>query len=232
MQKLDEIRNECELQTVQAAEFVIQTGQRKFYIYTPKQSDLFITCDSPSSNANGVGGKMKEKYTITDYVEITMSELCRGALPNHVFYTGTDITSEFEMNLESISMNLTELFEDNIMNEQSLVELMEEKSSTGGKMNIRDIRKSYDLTKITYHQKKINMWLYCALSIIGLIALVGIGCKFKNKLPGMSREKKGSAVNTYISMSKIDTDAENGHHQCATKSDEKKSEVAKITSSS
>ena len=115
--------------------------------------------------------------------------------------------------------------------EQTLVELIDEESSTGSKMSIKDIRKTYDLRKITYHEKKTNIWVYCALSIVATISIVAVACKFKNRLPVRSIEQKRGAVNTYISMDTMESDTEMGYPKLG-ETVAQKSEAAKITTSS
>ena len=61
--KIGEIKDNCELHSVPTTEFVVQTGQGRFYIFAPKNSDLFITCESLEATGTGVGDSMKEKYS-------------------------------------------------------------------------------------------------------------------------------------------------------------------------
>ena len=100
-------------------------------------------------------------------------------------------------------------------------------------MTIRDIRKRYDLRKITYHQQKTNIWTYGLIVVVAAILVLAVACQLKKRLSGRSHVQERRAVNTYISMSTIGTDAgtdaSNLEEQAAPI---KKSETAKITTNS
>ena len=161
MQNTEEIYDSCNIEAVKAVEFVVQIGAETFYIFTPKPTDLFITC-SPTAKHNGhkLLSPTKRRYRIENYVEVTLGALCRGAIDQHTFSTGRDLTLNYDVKLEAINLNIQDLFEDVTIDEEAILQIIDEKASEKSRPTVADIRKEYHIRKLSHDHgtSKLMIW--------------------------------------------------------------------------
>ena len=115
-----------------------QTGPQQFYTFTPNPEQLYLTCDSTEES----NGYKVSTVKIVGFNLLNISTGCRGVLPAHVFSTSTSLSTNFEMQIDSFSFELTNLFKEDV-SERDIKSLLSD--SSHAKVTITDIRKNMTL---------------------------------------------------------------------------------------
>ena len=101
MKNKQAIKTQCALEVSAPREVIIQLNSTTFYIYTPKATNIYVTCMNQD----------QEKREINAFNLVTLQPGCRAAINEHIFSSGIELEEEITLKQNNLHLHLTDLME-------------------------------------------------------------------------------------------------------------------------
>ena len=174
-------------------EMIYQLNATAFYVFTPKETSLFINC----------GKKEQEKSLIIGYNIINMEPGCRASLNHHIFSSGIEIEEITTVKQTRLHLHLKEIAEISEHEEKAFIKILKEERAIGTKrINIIDVKRKYHLKTIQKHHGFLAKLFGSVTSIIIVTLVIIIGLWLMKRCRNM-RNKRSDKNDTFIQMSNL-----------------------------
>ena len=138
-----QIKENCNMKITHKEETIFQINSTSFFIYTPKRTQLHISCENEAQQT---------KHEIYQYNIIRLAQGCRASTKNHLLSTGISLTEEVTMKRMKINLNLTDIINLQKGEEKEFIKLLEQQPETADKkVPLTDVMKKFHLKMISQH---------------------------------------------------------------------------------
>jgi len=161
-----QIKESCNMKITPKRETVFQINSTSFFIYTPKRTQLHISCENEGQQT---------KHEIHQYNIIELDQGCRASTKDHLLSTGISLREEVTMKRISIDLNLTDLISFERGEEKEFIKLLTQQPETTDKeVPLTDVLKKFHLKILSHHQLKSN--IIGSTSTLAIIMVIGTIC--------------------------------------------------------
>jgi len=161
-----QIKENCNMKITQKEEVVFQINATSFFIYTPKRTQLQVSCEDEAEQT---------KHEIHQHNIIKLEQGCRASTNEHLISTGISLTEEVTMKRIKINLNLTDLVNFEKGEEEQFIKLLAQQPKAADKdVPLSDVLKKFHLKIISQHHLKSTV--IGSASTFMIIMIIGIVC--------------------------------------------------------
>ena len=143
------IKKTCKISATAPREFMMQVGRGEFYIFTPLSQRLYVSCSD-----------VRQSISLHGFNMLTLPDGCKASTEHHIIQTSLRDLGTFDMETETLRLDIDQLLDDDKVNGKILLELMNAANDANEKLTIQDVKKKYQLKMITHHYATTSIWIY------------------------------------------------------------------------
>ena len=207
---INEITSRCSIAIVRKREVVHQINSTSFYVFVPKPTIIYITCDRQDQ---------EEKHEINNYNIVNLDPGCKASIKEHIFSAGIKFEERSNLKYMKVNINLQYILGIGQEEEKALIKLLREEQTIGNQpVKIVDAKRKYKLKLLEKHSTTVGKVLGSTSVIIviaiAIIAAIMLKRRYNKK---NTRPIRGFGDPVIIKMSDIiDTTSTNQSYQATT----------------